>query len=83
MIKNFLFQKLEYSSSRYFYRFFGSFYRRGGAAISDFRGGLSLPAQAGSPPQAAKCVRTTLRIDHQTGNCKQGAVASLRSATKS
>src|SRR3989344_1640421 len=58
MIKNFLFPKLKCSSSRYFYRFFGSFYRRGGAAISEFCGGLS------SPPQAAKTVRTISNIDH-------------------
>src|SRR3989344_2628566 len=57
-IKNFLFPKLKYSSSRYFYRFFGNFYRRGRAAISEFRGGLS------SPPAAAKTVRTISRIDH-------------------
>jgi len=58
MIKNFLFQKLKCSSSRYFNRFFGSFYRRGGAAFPNFRGGIS------SPPQAAKTVRTISRIDH-------------------
>jgi len=37
-------------------------HRRGGAAISEFRGGLS------SPPAAAKTVRTISRIDHQNQN---------------
>jgi hypothetical protein len=60
MIKNFLFPKLKYSSSQYFYRFFGSFYRRGGAAISEFREGLSSPRLGG-----VKTVRTISRIDHQ------------------
>jgi hypothetical protein len=58
-----------------FIRFFGSFYRCGSAAFSDFRGGLS------SPPQAAKCVRTILRIQHHVGNCKRFWFALLRSAT--
>jgi len=58
-----------------FNRFFGSFYRCGSAAFSDFRGGLS------SPPAAAKCVRTIFRIQHHLGNCKENVFASLRSAT--
>src|SRR3989344_4932705 len=40
--------------------------RCGSAAFPNFRGGTSLPCrQAGSPPQAAKCVRTNSRILHQ------------------
>ena len=61
---------------RYFYRFFGSFYRCGGAAISEFRGGLS------SPPAAAKTVRTISRIDHILEKRKELGAASLRSAAK-
>jgi len=66
MIKNFLFPKLKCSSSRYFYRFFGGFYRRGGAALSEFRG--------------AKTVRTISRIDHILEKRKGLEAASLRSA---
>src|SRR3989338_5920880 len=73
-VKNFLFPKLKCSSSRYFYRFFGSFYRRGGAAISEFRGGPS------SPPLAAKTFRTISRIDHILEKDKELEAASLRSA---
>jgi len=73
-MKNFLFPKLKCSSSRYFYRFFGGFYRRGRAAISEFRGGLS------SPPAAAKTVRTISRIDHILEKRKELEAASLRSA---
>src|SRR3989344_3854527 len=78
-VKNFLFPKLKCSSSRYFYRFFGSFYRRGGAAISEFRGGLSsLRRKVG-----AKTVRTISRIDHILEKGKDLEAASLRSATNS
>jgi len=55
-----------------FNEFFGSFYRYGEAAI----------CWAGSsPPQAAKRVRTILRIQHHVGNFKRFWFASLRSAT--
>src|SRR3989338_7830507 len=58
-----------------FSRFLGSFYRCGSAAFSEFCGGLS------SPPAAAKCVQTILRIQHHVGNFKRFWFASLRSAT--
>jgi hypothetical protein len=76
MIKNFLSPKIQNMvRTDVFNRFFDSFYRRGSAVFSEFRGGLA------SPPQAAKCVRTIFRIQHQVGNCKQEGFASLRSAT--
>ena len=47
----------------FFSGFFCGFERYGSAAFPNFRGGNSLPCrQAGSPPQAAKCVRTNSRI---------------------
>jgi hypothetical protein len=76
MIKNFLSPKIQNMVRvDVFNRFFGSFYRCGSAAFSDFCGELF------SPPQAAKCVRTILRIQHHIGNCKRFWFASLRSAT--
>jgi len=78
MIKNFLSPKIQnIVRADVFNRFFGSFYRCGSAAFSDFRGGLS------SPPAAAKCVRTIFRIQHHVGIRKQEGFASLRSATNS
>ena len=58
-----------------FRRFFGSFHRRGGAALAGGAGSFSPPLAA------AKTVRTILRILHQRGNFKVSVVASLRSAT--
>ncbi|OGN00377.1 MAG: hypothetical protein A2651_01645 [Candidatus Yanofskybacteria bacterium RIFCSPHIGHO2_01_FULL_42_12] len=57
-----------------FNRFFGSFYRRGGAARG---GGSFLP-----PLAAAKWVRTIFSILHQLGNVKHASPAKAGSATK-
>src|SRR3990167_5932244 len=59
----------------FFSGFFCGFERCGSAAFPNFRGGTS------SPPQAAKCVRTNLRILLQKGKVKEFWFASLRSAT--
>jgi len=76
IIKNFLSPKIQNMvRADVFNRFFGSYYRYGSVAFSDFCGGLF------SPPSAAKCVRTILRIQHHVGNCKKFWFASLRSAT--
>jgi hypothetical protein len=76
MIKKFSFpQNQKMVRADVFNGFFGSFYRCGSAAFSEFRGGFS------SPPQAAKCVRTIFRILHHVGNCKWFWFASLCSAT--
>jgi hypothetical protein len=78
MIKKFSFpQNQKMVRADVFNGFFGSFYRCGSAAFPNFRGGIS------SPPAAAKCVRTNLRILHHVGNCKFERFASLRSATNS
>jgi len=70
-IKNFLSPKIQNMvRADVFNRFFGSFYRCGSAAFSEFRRGLS------SPPQAAKCVRTIFRIQHHVRNCKEFWFAS-------
>src|SRR3989344_5153859 len=68
MIKKFLPPKLKYGSPQrragkpmFFSGFFCGFQRCGSAAFPNFRGGTS------SPPAAAKCVRTNLRILHQKG----------------
>src|SRR3989344_3981969 len=58
-----------------FRRFFGSFHRRGGAALAGGAGSFSPPLAA------AKTVRTILRILHQRGKFKVSVVSSLRSAT--
>src|SRR3989344_2296045 len=61
----------------FFSGFFCGFERCGSAAFPNFRGGTS------SPPQAAKYVRTNLRILHHVGKVKEFWFASLRSATNS
>jgi len=77
MIKEFSFpQNQNMVRADIFNGFFGSFYRFGSAAFSEF-----FCDGTSSPPQAAKCVRTILRIQHHVGNCKRFWFASLRSAT--
>ena len=89
MIKNFSSPKIKiWFEPMFFSGFFCGFERCGSAAIPNFRG--PLPRRSGfghagggtsSPPQAAKTVRTNLRILHHVGNCKFERFASLRSAT--
>ena len=76
MIKKFSSPKIKiWFEPMFFYGFFCGFERSGFAAFPNFRGGTF------SPPQAAKCVRTNLRILHQKGKIKRFGFASLRSAT--
>ena len=53
----------------FFFGFFGGFYRCGSATFPNFRGGTS------SPPKAAKCVRTILRIADHKGKVNKSVVA--------
>src|SRR3989338_1271914 len=76
LIKNFSFsQNQNMVRADVFNRFFGSFYRCGSAAFSEFCGGLS------SPPAAAGSAPTIFKKKHHLGNFKRFWFASLRSAT--
>ncbi|OHB20776.1 MAG: hypothetical protein A2939_02370 [Parcubacteria group bacterium RIFCSPLOWO2_01_FULL_48_18] len=67
-MKNFLLPKC--GSSRYFYRFFGSFYPNGFGFFSELA----------RPP---KWVRTNFRIQHHFENCKFLDTGPPQAATKS
>jgi len=76
--KNFLFLKIWFEPM-FFFRFFGSFYQRGGAADFGFCGaGFS-----SRPCVGTKWVRTIFKIAHHLEKVQSTGLASLRSATKS